>query len=521
VLNLGTCSIVLEALETLAWLSHQKEQTMILKFPKSKRSAFKEWEEHQKQAGNYFSRREFLERGLVGFSGLLVAPSVLSLMLKSENAYAAVTEMKKVFILDMPGGAGFGPEVVFLKPDGRIPNGSLFPATGAPVGAPTSDKYGAQLWRDGLLFRALEGTSPIAIGNNGGGNLSGIVTSQLSVASNLVKTNLRIIVLQHPRSLDDVAGNKTLNTQAIAQAAVIAGMNTKVKGGLQSRSLNSDSGGFAQPTFEISGMKPAQADSLASIENLLKLQQGALKDLRQNQLQSLAKASLRFSEIIKGKKRGSTALGDKVAQNAQTLKNLADVPPSVDPNLDNVLRTQFDLANQRQLVMAANVSAVLQGLAPVAVFSETSQFYDYHDSTDNWKRDQHPLMIDQTIRILNSMADKNQSGIVAWHTNGGISYGPNQVAMGDGAAYHSAVFFVLSMGDTPKPERFYLGCANNEGGGESDPAVNILAKAPEYEGHALLANMLSQSGVLKSDFQKYCPSNIPLADFKALSVFKG
>ena len=508
---------------------------MVIKSPKSKKDLSREAEHHEQQkGGDLYTRREFLERGLIGISSSLVIPSAFSLLSRSEIALGATHDIKKVFILDLPGGAGIGAEIALRMANGSVPSGATYFRTGAPTDRSRNTQFGAHLWSTGLLNRALTETAPIANTPFTGGLFSFLAPTQITVASQAVKERLKIIVIQHPQSLDDVESNPTLGTQTIANAAIVAQMSYKARAGLQGRSpTNFGTGGFAQPSFSYSGLNPAVTNRLSELENLFKLNQGALANLSTAQLQQVANASFGFSEAVKRTLGTRNLLADKASGGSKNLQELAGNTPDLELSRANhperaLYNTIFRFDNlgnetqeRRNLVMAANAKAVLDGLAPLAVFSESDQLYDYHvpNPVDGWRTVQHPMMIDQTMKLLNAMALKNQSGIVAWHTNGAITFGPGQTADGDGASYHAGVLFVLSAPGGPAPQSFQIGAANNEGGGDSDVTTNILARNPSFEGHALLANLLSLSGVPKSDFNRFRPANISLAEFQALSVF--
>lgn len=512
---------------------------MIIKIRKSKTDVILEKKAHDAGVpGDAFTRREFFERGLIGLSSYLAAPSALSLLLRSQTSFSATQDIRKVFILDFPGGAGFGSEVALLLPNGEIPTGMDYFKTGAPLNNfSVNRQFGAPIWSGGLLNQALTSSAPLTGMGLPTGNP--VFPGSITNASEAVKQRLKIVVLQHSNSLDDVASNPTLATQAVANAAVVSQMNYKAKGGLQARSnTNFGTGGFARSSLEFTGLNPAITDEMAKLEKLFKLDQGALTALSPTQLVGVANASFSFSEAVKRTLGDQNQLVNRAVEGASNLRSLADNQPKlnlvVDFPVGNAERTFYNnhfrfedpnlnqVQRERNLIMAGNVKAVLDGLAPLAVFSENDQIYDYHDGGTTWKTRHHPLMIDQTMKILNTMAAKNQSGILAWHTNGAILFDENQNAQGDGSSYHAGVLFILSSGSSsdPLPQSFYLGGSNMSGGGLNDINLNILARSPSYEGHALLANLLSLSKVPKSEFERFKPRNISLADFQALSVFR-
>ncbi|NBV50052.1 hypothetical protein EBR78_02390 [bacterium] len=509
---------------------------MIIKSQKSKRDLTREHEHHQKQMpGDYYTRREFLERGLVGISSSLVVPSIFSIFTQSEIAAGITNDIKKVFIVDLPGGAGIGAEIALLMANGTMPAGPTYFRTGAPDNRSVNTQFGAPIWSVGLLNQALTSTSALANTPNTASIFNAFAPTQITVASTEVRQRLKIIVLQHPNSMDDLSSNPTLGTQSIANAAIVAQMPYKVKGGLQGRSrTNFGTGGFAQPAFTYEGLNPAITNELSQLENLFKLNQGALASLNASQLQQVANASFAFSEAVKRTLGAVNPLAGKASNGSKNLQELASNTPDLDlTRATHPERTFYNdifrfsglnnsTQENRNLAIAANTKAVLDGLTPLAVFSENDQLYDYHipNPVDGWRTVQHPMMIDQTMKLLNALAAKNQSGIVAWHTNGAITFGPGQTADGDGGSYHAGVLFVLSKPGDPVPESFRVGGANNEGGGDSDINTNILARNPSFEGHALLANLLSLSGVPKSDFSRFMPGNISLAEFQALSKFR-
>lgn len=525
---------------------------MIFKKKAGKKTTLSErrvWEAHQKETHpdffkTYMSRRELFEQGITGVTATLMAPSLLSLLLRSQEAQAAIYADRPAFIFTMQGGASFGPEVVLSDINGEL---TLTPAahrelsgglqlslTDSTVATPISTKYGAGLWTEGLLFRALEGQSLPAQG-------AGIQITGLNPA---IRANLKIVVFQHARTDDDTNTNPNVPSHLMAASAMLGTSTLPLVRSVQLGS-NSEAGGNGRPTLPLPGFKPGSGNSIQDLASLTSLKQGALQTYSPDQLKALSRAIANFGEkqmqapgMATGSGRQQFVTTAKEA--ADNMYKLVDQPPDTNVFADPIMQLP-DTFNvpavspaqpTPQQIVAANVKMVLDGVAPLAVMNMTG--YDYHMASSTvpltnirgvntanlqvglaWRETMHPLLIDRTIRTLNAMYLKGRSGTISWVTDGSVRFssvvaGPNNTtipidlaaATGEGGQTgHTAIMFILNLDpDAPPVQKFYLGGFDrNLGGAITDTNLNILARGPEYEGLAIYANYLGSRGAITYD----------------------
>lgn len=516
-------------------------------------------EAHKKEVSpeyfhTYMSRRELFEQGFTGVTATLMAPSLLSLLLRSQEAQAAIYADRPAFIFTMQGGASFGPEVVLSDINGEL---TLTPAahrelsgglqlslTDPNVATPISRKYGAGLWTEGLLFRALEGQQLPAQGAPG-------VAVQITGLDPAIRNNLKIVVFQHARTDDDTNTNPNVPSHLMAASAMLGTSTLPLVRAIQNGS-NSEAGGNGRPTLPLPGFKPGSGNSIQDLASLTSLKQGALQTYSPDQLKALSRAIASFGEkqmqapgVAAGSGRQQFVTTAKEA--ADNMYKLVDRPPDTNVFADPIMQRP-DTFNVPALspasptedqVIAANVKMVLDGVAPLAVFNmrgdRRGNVFDYHTTNGTasaplvnvrgtggpgdtvgltiglgWRETLHPLLIDRTIRTLNAMYRKGKSGTISWVTDGSVRFssGPANApfdlaaATGEGGQTgHTAVMFILNLDpDAPPVQKFYLGGFDrNLGGAITDTNLNILARGPEYEGLAIYATYLGSRGAITYD----------------------
>lgn len=505
----------------------------------STRADQKAWEAHQKKDhpeffNTYCTRRELFEQGLTGVTATLMAPSLLSLLLRSKEAQAAIYSQRPSFIFTMSGGASFGPEVVLSDINGGLTltqaahaqlSGGL-QTTLTSVTNPISMKYGAGLWTRGLLFNALEGTPLPAFGQ-------GI---QITAASQMVRDNLRIVVFQHSRTDDDTSNNPNVPSHLIS-ASALQGTNTvPMVRGIQFGS-NSEAGGTGRPSMALPGFKPGSGNSIADLAALTSLQQGALTNYSNSQVRALSRAIASFaqkqmSSSMMGRGEGTQKLVTSAKEAADNMETIVSNPPNTNVFSDASMVSAFGLPATAPAtptapqIIATNVKMVLDGVAPLSVMDFNG--YDYHLNPSSaqaavnqfpgvttatstglrWRESLHPNLIDRTIRTLNAMALKGKSGTISWVTDGSVRFSSGRTtdlasATGEGGQTgHTAIMFLFSHPSDrlPPVQRFYLGGFDAQlGGAITDTSLNILARGPEYEGYAIYATFLGSRGALTYD----------------------
>lgn len=500
---------------------------------KSLRAINRASDKHQKESHpdffeTYMTRRELFQQGLTGITATLMAPSLLSLLLRSKIAHANELALlqRPAFLFTAQGGASFGPEVVLSDINGRFSltqtahqqlSGGLQTTLLEPNFEAISTKYGAGLWRRGLLFNALEGSPLPAVGN-------GI---QISPASQLVRNNLKIVVFQHGRSDDDTSGNPNIPSHLISASALIGTNSVPLVRGVQ-LGRNSEAGGNGQPTIALPGFRPGSGNSISDLTALTSLRQGALSNYTDGQLGALSRTIASFAEKQMGASSMNQGPGVQqlVASSKEAADNMMDIvnnPPNLNVASDPIMTGNFPTNTTEAQIVATNVKMVLDGVAPLSVMNFTG--HDYHLASSSvaltpgsvpglgtdtqlglrWRESLHPILIDRTIRTLNAMAAKGKSGTISWLTDGSVRFssgaGSNLAsATGEGGQTgHTSVMFIYSSPSEPLPpvQRFYLGGFDPRTGGNTVASDgNILARGPQYEGLAVYATYLGSRGAL-------------------------
>jgi len=485
--------------------------SIILKTPKSLRDAHKQWLAHQLKRDPMFqSRREFLEKSAAGITALTFMPAIFSLLTKTQTAKAANELSAAAIILSLPGGFSASPEVVPLDIDGKFLQAGSYKNLGRPLGVnesfaeAISTSYGAPLWKTGKLFKMFESMAR-EVDDNG---------MKISVA-----------VGWHSNSLDDSLNNPVIASPHILKALTDAKFKFRILG--TQVNSNTDSGGRGKPTAEFPGFKPAVANNLKQVQDLMELKKGALSGVSEK---ALSAATVLAHRITVGAKARFAAMnsGRQLAElteaaNRDLVEKIGNTPKLVPINLDPNIAPFFNLSDQTQLGVAANLKLITDNLSPLLALQINANF-DYHDATTGWNDDirgQHALVANTLRPILRACAKAGKSVGIMLSTDGATSFDESMRAIGDFAPIHGSIYIFLHKKSDPPLKRFQLGgMLNNEkdgGSANTDVNLNILQRHPSYEGHVLTASLL---GMLGLEVKRYAVSNIKDTDFEFLNLFK-
>ena len=454
----------------------------------TKKDNYKIWLSHQSKE---MSRRNFIINAGEATAATLLVPSLLAMLTSPRVAQAAI-DFRPLVIFDCEGGGTFAKQVL---PRDQV--GNLLPAydkLGMPNGfnpgtSPILSTYGAPVPSASLLGRALA-DNPAAFPI-----LAPIGTLAPNVAASAaVKANLKIISICAP-SADDSANNQMISSLAVSNLAVKLGAPMSVRSGLADG--NTPSGGKSAPSQNIPGFKPAQANSLTAVQGLLSLKQGALTGFSDAQISSMVKLTTRLNDEQKSRLINMTSGAQLGAIAASAAKaNEAKVASfNADPRVDASLTQEFSLTGlpdtDPRVIAAAQMKLVRDGQAPVLVRRLTG--FDYHNQgVANWTA-RHQDLINQTMRVLNTMAAAGKSVMIHWNTDGATS---NQFdnPTGDLGVNHSSIVFVLSMNGAPKPTSFQIGHFTTAQAAASTTDVAKGTNASNI-GHAVFANLAAFQGV--------------------------
>lgn len=323
--------------------------------------------------GRPMTRRDFLGRGLVPGLGILAAPSLLGLLMRSPAAYAqaadcgvATAAVGKVPFLafDLSGGASIaGSNVIVGGPGGQLdflpPEGYL--KLGLPAGM-TPDKANQVNTQLGLAFHADSAF------------LRGIVSK--ASPETIANVNGAVICA---RSENDTGNNPHNPMYGIAKAGADGSLVALIG------NSSSESGGKSRaPTtmvdLSIRPTKVAKASDAAGLVNTGKLatlmnpEDAALVMKAVEQLSAAKINKLTESQLVK------TLMTCSYAQTtaAATQFTPAALDPTQDAKLTQIL-TADNLKNEVFMRTASVMKLVINGYAGAGTIELGG--YDYHDST--------------------------------------------------------------------------------------------------------------------------------------------
>lgn len=324
------------------------------------------------------TRRDFLARGIIGFSAYAMMPGVLGMLARQQMAMAAEgcpeaggsSSFPAFVVFDMAGGGALAGNWVPLDQ-----GGGLLPSYGKMGLGSTStltveSKFGAALARN-------------AIGQT---NVSKVLQGIEETASPDAQAKLRMGLICGQSNSD----NSTNQHSAVLQVA---------RGGIQGALLrngvgtnNSNFGGNSQgPTFDAT-LKPLRVGSFTDLQGAVGYPSAngqVFNGLTKSQLDAMAKASKKLTEGQRAA-LNQMSLGQQMAELARCgfVKNegYTGGASGIDPREDATFQSVYGITtgtavNNRAVVTSTIVMNALKGNTGPGVISIGG--CDYHNGTQN------------------------------------------------------------------------------------------------------------------------------------------
>lgn len=429
------------------------------------------------------TRRDFLSSGILGFSGMVMMPTALEMILFARAANAgqcsasAAGGLPPLLIFDCAGGAALPGNWTPMDQGGQpLPSYSnlgldtanswtLDNRFGAPMAAPLPPPQTSNF--ESQIFNAFAAL-PQAVQNC---LQMGIIPANSSSDSQSNTFS--------PVSLVTAAGN----IGSMVQTGL--GMTAAESGG------NSD-WGSGNPSNK--PMQINSADSLAAALSygpaFKRLPQGVLDTLAKTLLNLSSSQASQFSNMNLGQQFNSLMQAGYIKNEGYTA-GVTGIDPRLDVNAQMIFGiTAGSSGNQRSVVLATLALNAIMGNSGPSVF--TIGGCDYHDGTQT-SGDSKDTEIGTTIaQCIQLAAAKGKKVTFIVYTDGGIYSDPGtRQWRGDDNQHGLAVFGVYDPAGKPAMNKTQIGWYNN--GQVTDPNFAV-GNDPLKVCHALFLNYLAVSG---------------------------
>ncbi len=423
------------------------------------------------------TRREFLSQGLIGFSGAIVAPTVLNLVLGAQEARGDTCSS---------GGpvAGLIPFLVFdLAGGASLPGNFLVGKSGGSEDLLRS--YDTLGWNPRSTGLDRQFGAPMAA------NVSQILAGINQTASAAARKNLRMGTICN-FSRDDTFSNKISALSMVTRAGYRGAF---IQTGLGSQ--ESDSGGTSQMIVDVPGTKPLYVSSLVDIldsvsfgPDLSKFSSKIL-NIVASRMQTLSERQAAKYMAQPSGKILSDLSGCAYKQNV----NFANSVQGLDPRAHAKISTIYNITtgtspSDNTAIAAGIVLNVLQGNSGPGVL--TIGGCDYHDSTST-TGDQKDLEIGQTIgRAVESAYQLQKPLFFQILTDGSVVASPGtRIWSGDAGDKSLTVTGFYNPNKEPELIRSQVGSYTD---GQSVDLDTVIGNDTIKVGYAVLADYLSACG---------------------------
>jgi len=445
--------------------------------------------------GPPITRRDFVTRGLMSGGAMILAPSILGMLLKSQLAEAALTcptvapatGLVPFLAIDCAGGAGLSANaIVGSQTSGALSLLASYSNRGltySPASTPGSVDS-----RFGNSFTS--GPSP----NDGTKPISKVLEGILATASAATQANTRIVSLCHT-SQDDSSSNQLNPVIAVAKSGL---MGRYYKNGIGTRS--SASGGNSAPSLVDGSLRPLSTYSISGVLDALSY--APIANYPDSYKAKMARAISSLSES-QGAKFASLAANDQF----QTLINcgmisnepLATGALPVDPRANANMQAVYGItatSTSQEAFHASIVYNVLMGNAGPSTIVENG--CDYHNSLlpgDPNHGDVTDLRIGRQIgRAIEAAARLGKPLFIAVFSDGSTIASPNtRVWTGDDGQASLALLVMYKPGGIANNRLNQIGSYS---AGQTTVGTPFYAKNPQFTSYVMLANYLSVSGQL-------------------------
>ncbi len=443
------------------------------------------------------SRRDFLSTGLLSFSGLVMAPSILSVLAKPEFAMAAssdgcdvaaVTRLPAFVNVNLSGGAALSGNVIMLDQGGNaLPSYSILgQGPGAPIVENEFQGVGFHGVRNGRLA-------------------SQFLAGLRSTATQATRDKTSFLTVAVPLG-DDTSNNRIDPTGLITAAGLTGDLLPKLGNRGTATGVNQSAGKLSPPA-------PLVVQNINDLTGALSPASSLTDKLSLTQRKSLLKlvsnlSSTQAAEVSASNSSSGTAL-KKLVQCA-TDKNIelsTNTNPGIDPRQDTnqALANLWQMGNNQNAIGQSQNQRVIMGSMVYNALKGNSGAvgielggYDYHGNDRVTVQDARDFTAGQLVgQILQSAATMNQKVFVTVTSDGSVGAGGNSAAgdnytgdRGSGGAQYILAFDPAArpaMANPSKGAKHQLGWYNN-GQGAVDTS---LTGSAEQAAIATFANYLA------------------------------
>jgi hypothetical protein len=478
----------------------------------------KSWKTEPHDHGPPVTRRDFISRGLIQGGGMLLAPSILGALLKSQLAEAALTcpssagtpGLVPFLSIDCAGGAALsGNAAVGSQTSGALtllPSYNTLGITYDPASTP-----GSIDGRFGMPFHA--GPSPADSARPISKIFEGIIKS----SSATTQANTRIVGICH-ESQDDSRNNELNPIIAVSKSGLVgkyfrSGIGTS----------NSASGGNSAPSLLEGALQPMYAGSVDNIIQALNYGQTvqnytpAKKAAMANAISGLSQAQAAKFAALPANEQFQTLVNCGLASNVP----LATASPAVDPRQNTVMQAVYGItttSNSYEALNAGIVYNVLMGNSGPGTITEYG--CDYHNNvepTDPQHGDVTDYRIGQQIgRAIEAAARLGKPLFIAVFSDGSVSSDPGTRKWPGDAGSKSLALMVYYKPGIANNRNSQLGSYTT---GQAANGTPFFARNAKFVSYVMLANYLAVSGQLGL-FANLAPTGFP-TDTATLDSIRG
>lgn len=450
--------------------------------------------------GSPLSRRDFISRGLAGAAGVVLAPSLYGLFVKSAMAEMGVTASftPSVLVFDLAGGAG-------------LPGNFLVGKTG---GAEDLLKSYDNLGWDPRASDALDSRFGLPMAKN----MSKVLEGMLATMSAEAQDKFRWGSILHV-ARDDTSENP-LSILGLLSASGAVG--TEVLKPLGQRLT--PSGGNSRPVKEYSEFKAYYVSNISDLNNAVGLSNrfGSLKPEGKSKLAAaLRKLSTHQATRLLGTSMDERAV-DWVKANYKETEDKVGRQASLDPRMNETfqnvygINAQTNAGDQNVLRAALVMNSLTKATGPAVI---TIDGCDYHDGTQT-SGDNKDLEIGREIgRAIESAHRLKTPLMIHVLTDGGVyPQTGSRIWQGDqGEKCMSLVGVYHPSGAVPYRTKTSMQIGAYTDGQGAD-RTTIIGDNPALAGYACFANYLSFCGRI-NEFEKMVPGVFTSGDLDKLLIF--
>lgn len=380
------------------------------------------------------NRRDFISSGLIGFSGMVMAPSIVSLLLRERAVRAgdvsggasgsAIPGLCPLLIIDCAGGFGLLGNWIGSQTSGMFNPLSAYPGTGLAnlVGGIDSSMGAPMAQGASQVYETLTNVTPVDPTNPATSTQN--ATDMEFVAA--LQSGLRMALI-HSNTLSDSSSNET---QIAAQASFFGCAGNRLPNGLGT--VSSPSGGNSMSAAGLlmpSSCKPVAISSVKTLTEALSYGP-ALANVPTAVVGDLAEGLLNLSNTqlnMLGQMKQGDAMSALINSGFKLNKNYVNPSASMDARYDADCQAIYGISmasaeNDAMVLEATIVKNALEGASGPGII--TVGGCDYHDGTQT-SGDAKDAQIGMVMKRMIQLArKKNKKFALQIITDGGIYSDP-------------------------------------------------------------------------------------------------